>query len=60
MALMYRHDRIALPLAVLAELAAGDLRNAYLLYECFLLVTFEGGHFSGRLCGFPLTSAPLV
>ena len=55
-----RDTRLAFGLGVLAELAAGDLRNAYLLYECFLRVTFEWGHFSGRLCGFPLTSAPLV
>ena len=55
-----RDTRLAFGLGVLAKLAAGDLCNAYLLYECFLWVTFEGGHISCRLCSFTQTSAPLV
>ena len=55
-----RDARLAFGLGVLAELTASDLCNADLLHECFLWVTFERGHISGRLRGLPLASASLV
>lgn len=42
MALMYRHDRIALPLAVLAELAAGDIGHSNLRHELVLEASQAG------------------